>query len=80
MDLNEIIIRCLKCGQKNRIPPDRLSKKMLCGKCHSRLDELIVQCFICGAKNRVSDEKLQARPICGRCRLPLYKCSRPVSH
>lgn len=31
--LDEMIIRCLSCGAKNRMPEDRLNDKPKCGKC-----------------------------------------------
>ena len=37
MDQNSIIIRCNKCGAKNRIPKNRLGDQPVCGKCHERL-------------------------------------------
>lgn len=70
-----IIIRCLKCGQKNRVDSSRIDRQPICGACRHPLDNLIVQCFFCGTKNRISDERLEDRPICGRCRLPLYRTS-----
>jgi thioredoxin 2 len=78
MEQDFLIIRCLKCGQKNRIDPKRSTGQSICGKCRSPLDHLIVQCFFCGAKNRISDDRLNDRPICARCRLPLYR-SAPKS-
>lgn len=70
-----IIIRCLKCGVKNRVDSSRIYGQPICGACRHPLDNLIVQCFFCGAKNRISDERLEDRPICGRCRFPLYRAS-----
>ena len=75
MEKDSLIIRCLKCGQKNRLDSSRLDYNPVCGVCRSPLDLLIVQCFFCGAKNRISEDKLQDRPICGRCHLPLYRTS-----
>ena len=72
MGQSSLIIRCLRCGQKNRVDSARLDDNPVCGRCRSPLDHLIIQCFFCGAKNRVSEDKLNSRPICGRCRLPLY--------
>ena len=73
MESDIVIIRCLKCGQKNRMASSRMENNPICGICHSPLDQLIVHCFFCGAKNRISDAKLHDRPICGRCHLPLYR-------
>jgi len=66
------IIRCLRCGQKNRIVQTRLKDRPVCGRCHASLDELIVQCLRCGAKNRIPEDKLQNLPLCAKCKAPLY--------
>ena len=39
MNTDSIIIRCTKCGAKNRIPKNRLNDRPVCGRCHSRLPE-----------------------------------------
>ena len=39
MNTDSIIIRCIKCGAKNRIPKTRLNDRPVCGRCHSRLPE-----------------------------------------
>ena len=39
MNTDSIIIRCTKCGAKNRIPKIRLNDRPVCGRCHSRLPE-----------------------------------------
>lgn len=70
---NDLIIRCLRCGQKNRILKHQLSNKLICGRCGARLDELILRCLACGTKNIVSEERLHDRPACGRCGVPLYQ-------
>jgi len=70
---NDLIIRCLRCGQKNRIRKHQLSNKLICGRCGARLDELILRCLACGTKNIVSEERLHDRPVCGRCGVPLYQ-------
>ncbi|MBN1664208.1 MAG: thioredoxin TrxC [Deltaproteobacteria bacterium] len=44
-----MIIRCLNCGTKNRMPEDRLNDRPLCGKCKAPLV--------------VRDEKVQAAPV-----------------
>lgn len=71
--VDHIIIRCLKCGRKNRVDSSRIDEQPVCGACRHPLDSLIIQCMFCGAKNRISDERLEDRPICGRCRFPLYR-------
>lgn len=37
MNPNSIIIRCNKCGTKNRIPESRLNDRPVCGKCRTPL-------------------------------------------
>ena len=39
MNTDSIIIRCTKCGAKNRIPKIRLKDRPVCGRCRSRLPE-----------------------------------------
>ena len=39
MNTDSIIIRCTRCGVKNRIPKIRLNDRPVCGRCHSRLPE-----------------------------------------
>jgi thioredoxin 2 len=78
MNPGEFIIRCLKCGRKNRIRSDRLGSRPLCGTCRACLDELITQCLICGTLNRIPEERLQDRPVCGRCRMPLYRTAAEI--
>jgi len=69
---NYFIVRCLRCGQKNRIVRTRLKDKPVCGSCHAPLDELIVRCLHCGVKNRISEYRPHNLPLCARCGQPLY--------
>ncbi|MCX5852119.1 MAG: hypothetical protein NT072_08700 [Deltaproteobacteria bacterium] len=69
---NFLIIRCLRCGRRNRIPRDHLTERPLCGTCGAHLDELIIHCLECGAKNLIPEDRLVDRPRCGRCHAPLY--------
>ena len=39
MNTDSIIIKCKKCGAKNRIPKTRLNDRPVCGRCQSRLPE-----------------------------------------
>jgi thioredoxin 2 len=73
MEKTQLVIRCLKCGRKNRLDPARSNDRPICGICRSPLDDLIIQCFFCGARNRILEERIEERPICGKCRLPLYR-------
>lgn len=71
MDQDDIVIRCLTCGVKNRIPRDRFQQHPVCGKCHAPLDDMIIRCFTCGKKNRIPEERLRQKALCGRCGAPL---------
>jgi thioredoxin 2 len=71
MNNEEMVVRCLNCGAKNRIPKERLHDRPLCGKCGSPLDEIIIRCLNCGAKNRIPENRLNESPRCGRCGAPL---------
>jgi thioredoxin 2 len=53
MTEKQMVVRCLNCGTKNRIPETRLHDRPLCGKCGAVLDEMIIRCLKCGTKNRV---------------------------
>ncbi len=66
-----VIIRCLTCGTKNRIPKQKFSGRPTCGNCHAPLDDLIIRCLKCGKKNRMPEERLNQKPLCGNCREPL---------
>ncbi len=67
----DLIIRCLHCGTKNRIPKNKLQENPKCGRCGQPLDEMIIRCLNCGAKNRMPENRLDAHPRCGRCGAPL---------
>jgi len=68
---DDIIIRCLNCGTKNRIPKGRFQEHPTCGRCHAALDDMIIRCLNCGTKNRMPENRLNAHPLCGRCGSPL---------
>lgn len=71
MNSERMIIRCLNCGTKNRIPRQRLQDKPTCGHCKAPLDEMIIRCLSCGAKNRMPEDRLNDKPKCGKCGVPL---------
>jgi len=71
MAYDQMIIRCLNCGTKNRIPQNRLHDRPTCGRCHAPLDDMIIRCLSCGTKNRMPEDRLNQRPICGKCGIPL---------
>jgi thioredoxin 2 len=64
---DNVIIRCLNCGTKNRIPHKKLQGRSMCGKCGASLDELIIRCLKCGTKNRMAEDHLNKKPLCGKC-------------
>ncbi len=67
----QIIVRCLNCGTKNRIPRERMQDRPSCGRCGASLDDMIIRCLSCGTKNRMPETRLNERPRCGRCGAPL---------
>jgi thioredoxin 2 len=67
----DVIVRCLSCGTKNRIPDKKFQVRPTCGKCHAPLDDLIIRCLKCGTKNRMPEERLNQKPLCGQCHEPL---------
>lgn len=75
MSQDYFIIRCLRCGQKNRIFRNRLKDRPICGRCGFLLDELVVQCLNCGAKNRIPEDRLDDFPLCAKCKAHLYRKS-----
>jgi len=71
MTYDQMIIRCLNCGTKNRIPKDRLHDRPTCGRCHAYLDDMIIRCLACGTKNRMPEDRLHQQPLCGKCGIPI---------
>ncbi len=71
MEKDQMIIRCLTCGTKNRIPKEHMNDRPSCGKCRAPLDEMIIRCLHCGTKNRMPENRLNDRPLCGKCSSPL---------
>ncbi|MHB8829892.1 MAG: thioredoxin [Syntrophales bacterium] len=67
MNNEEMVVRCLKCGAKNRISKERMHDRPLCGKCGKPLDEIIIRCLGCGTKNRIPENRLNENPLCGKC-------------
>jgi thioredoxin 2 len=81
MTEKQMVVRCLNCGTKNRIPETRLHDRPLCGKCGAVLDEMIIRCLKCGTKNRMPETRLNEQPLCGKCGTTLVVNSdqgRPV--
>ncbi len=81
MSEKQMVIRCLNCGTKNRIPKERLHDRPLCGKCGATLDDMIIRCLRCGTKNRMPENRLTDQPLCGKCGTALVMNSeqgRPI--
>jgi len=77
MNQDKIVIRCLSCGIKNRLPGGRFEQRPVCGKCHAPLDDMIIRCLTCGTKNRVAEDRLRQRVFCGKCAAPLVVTAEP---
>jgi thioredoxin 2 len=75
---DNVIIRCLNCGTKNRIPGSKFQRRPACGNCHAPLDDLIIRCLKCGTKNRMPEERLNQKPLCGKCREPLVLAQQKI--
>lgn len=71
MPEEKILIRCLSCGVKNRLPRERFQHNPVCGRCHAPLDDMIIRCLTCGKKNRVPEERVHEKLRCGKCSSPL---------
>ena len=73
-----IVIKCPRCGTKNRIPQGKTGSASKCGRCGNPLHQtenpavmLTLRCSQCRVKNRVPSDKLMSGPKCGRCGEPL---------
>ena len=76
---DNVIIRCLNCGTKNRIPHKKLQGRSVCGKCGASLEDLIIPCLKCGTKNRMPEDRLNQKPICGKCHEPLVISQQKIA-
>ena len=75
------IVRCTRCGAKNKIPETKTGVGAKCGKCGSPLHgepetprgngSVTIRCTACRAKNRMPAGKIESAPKCGKCKAPL---------
>ena len=71
------LVRCSKCGAKNRISREKMKGTGKCGKCGSPLEinsagaaggeAFLFRCMGCGTRNRIPAEKIDAGAKCGKC-------------
>jgi thioredoxin 2 len=71
------LVRCSKCGAKNRIPYEKISGVPKCGKCGAVLDieqdgdegakSYLFRCTACKTRNRIPVQKISAGAKCGKC-------------
>jgi len=73
----ESMIRCSKCGAKNRIPLEKMNAVAKCGKCGAVLavepsgatrgESILFRCPACRTRNKIPSGKLEAGAKCGKC-------------
>jgi len=71
------LVRCSKCGAKNRISREKMKGAGKCGKCGNPLEikpagaaggePFLFRCMGCGTRNRIPAEKIDAGAKCGKC-------------
>jgi len=71
------LIRCPKCGAKNRIPAEEISGVAKCGKCGTELKidntegngggYYLLRCLKCGSRNKIPHSRIDSGPKCGKC-------------
>jgi thioredoxin 2 len=71
------LIRCSKCGTKNRIVHEKMSGIPKCGKCGAELHmdktqgngggSYLFRCTTCRTRNKIPLSKISEEPKCGKC-------------
>ncbi len=71
------MVRCSKCGAKNRMPLEKMSAAAKCGKCGSLLaveppgatqeESILFRCTACRTRNKIPSWKIEAEAKCGKC-------------
>ncbi|MBW2663923.1 MAG: thiol reductase thioredoxin [Deltaproteobacteria bacterium] len=73
----QLVVRCSKCGAKNRVSPVKMKGTAKCGKCGTTLEMdragknageyVFFRCTACGTRNRIPLAKIDSGPKCGKC-------------
>lgn len=70
------LVRCSKCGAKNRMSHEKMKGTGKCGKCGTPLEmdpagaggePFLFRCMACGTRNRIPVGKIDAGAKCGKC-------------
>jgi thioredoxin 2 len=68
------MVRCARCGTKNRVPAAQSGRDVKCGKCGFALDttsrnsrSYVLRCTVCHTRNRIPQAKLRDEAKCGKC-------------
>jgi thioredoxin 2 len=69
-EVNTQIVKCTRCGAKNRIPLAKADEEAKCGKCGEHLrhpDPYVLRCTECGSRNRIPPARANEEAHCGKC-------------
>jgi len=72
---HEHLVRCSKCGAKNRMSHEKMKGSAKCGKCgtpleidpHTAAGPFLFRCMACGTRNKIPVGKIDAGAKCGKC-------------